>query len=149
MGGSRILLSGPPSRERCMRVQSSEPDMLRTAENACTLEQQLDLVKRAYELRKARRICIVFLECGTVFLSRDEQDPWGTRRQVSWTMFQAYIEAVEGGQEYGELMATDVRLRQTDRPLDRSFSKTLVKKKSIQCETVALTTSEPHTRAVS
>lgn len=59
------------------------------------LRWQMDLLFRAYQLRKARKIGVVLADCGVIYLSDDELDPWGTRRRVSWAQLAKIVESAE------------------------------------------------------
>jgi hypothetical protein len=58
-------------------------------------KERLDLVLRAWELRKARKIGIVLADQGRMYLCESEVDPWGTARYLSWPRFREMVEGVE------------------------------------------------------
>ena len=58
---------------------------------AWTLSEQLALVKRGYELRKACRIGIILADCGRLYIAESEHDPWGSKRRLTWDEFAALI----------------------------------------------------------
>lgn len=59
------------------------------------LSRQIDLIGRAYELRKRRLIEIVFVVEGRIYLSLSEVDPWGHRYGLSWEGLEGRVLAAE------------------------------------------------------
>jgi hypothetical protein len=65
-------------------------------ETEAKLRVDLDLVARLWRLRVARKVGIVLVDCGRVYLCESEFDPWGSRRRLSPEALRELVEAAEG-----------------------------------------------------
>ena len=56
-------------------------------------QAEIDLIRRALELRKQRKIGVLWAESGRYWISESEVDPWGSRRRITLLELQQNIEA--------------------------------------------------------
>ena len=56
-------------------------------------QAEIDLIRGALELRKQRKLGVLWAESGHYWISESEVDPWGSRRRITLLELQQYIEA--------------------------------------------------------
>lgn len=56
---------------------------------------ELDIVKRAWMLRKQRLIGVLWAEAGRFWISESEFDPYGTRARISLGALKELVERIE------------------------------------------------------
>lgn len=59
------------------------------------LAEEIEIVRRALALRKARRIGVLWAYRGCYYVSSNELDPFGSRSFISLEGLRALVEAVE------------------------------------------------------
>ncbi len=56
----------------------------------------LDVLWRAYLLRKARLLPVVLADCNALWVCGEPADAWGTRHRISWEGLRRLVEEAEG-----------------------------------------------------
>lgn len=64
---------------------------------------ELDIVRRAWVLRKQRLIGVLWAEAGRFWISESEFDPYGTRARISLAALKDLVERIESEQKVAQL----------------------------------------------